>query len=537
VVVVVAAVAVYLNAFGHELVYDDLPLIAWNPRLGADDWLWQCVSTPYWTDGNTGLYRPLTLLSLAVNFKLTGLATWSYTSVNVLLHAATSLLVALLARATGARVAVATAAGLVFAVHPVHTEAVTWIAGRAEVLCGAFSMLALYCHWRGPERDVWRVGAAAAFACALGAKEHALTLLGVAPALDLLLRRGPWRARLGAHILPAYVPFALLASLVLGLRVVVLGDVALGPRFVVPLDNPLVAPVTSALGNDYGATTGERLLSAVALWGEHLRLLAWPRVLSADYSYAQWPVLRTASDGRFAPGLLTLALTLGGAWSLRRRAPLASFGLAAFFLTSLVTAQVLKPTGTIYAERLLYLPSVGFALVLGAAFGRAWAWPRTRALAGVVLVALLSLGALRTHARNQVWTNRRTLWEATVLTSPNSARAHAKLGSTYLEAAEALPAEQAGLRRSLYKASAAHMERSLDIYPERAGVNVGLVVALFSLEEHERAWAPLERLQRLPPADLTALRRWEGAPGAGSSPAEVRALRLLRDLRARRSAE
>ncbi|RMG15208.1 MAG: tetratricopeptide repeat protein [Planctomycetota bacterium] len=501
--VAAVAAAAYLNAFGHEFVYDDLPLVLWNERLRSWQGLLECFASSYWTDGNTGLYRPLTLLSFALDRAVSGEATWSYAATNVLLHACTSSAAFWWARELGARKPAALATALLFAVHPVHTEAVTWVAGRAEVLCGACALVALAAHRRAPQGGGWRLLSGLAFSAALLAKEHAVALVAVAPALDLFCGRGSLRKRLSPRR-GGYLLFAALTASYLALRAWVLGDAAWGPRYVVPLDNPLVPRVTSLLGNTYGTTASERLLSAVALWGEHLRLLCWPARLSADYSYAQWLPVRSLGDARLWIGALALGGCAAGALLLRRRAPVAAAGLAFLLGVCAVSSQVLRPTGTVYAERLLYLPSAGFLLWVGCAFDRAWRRCRWRAAASGALVLSLSLGAARTWLRNPAWTNRRTLWEETVRTSPQSARAHGNLGLLYLSAAEGIEARgdlpasrREQVARALTERAAQHLARSLEIYPERAGLNVTYAETALKLGRLAEARQALERARRL----------------------------------------
>src|SRR4051812_17870613 len=187
----VAALAaiVYLNAFGQGFVLDDTRLIRDNVRIRSLSDVPHLFVSSYWgTGGAQALYRPLPLATYAVNYAIDGLSTHGYTAVNVALHVSVSLLLMTLVRALGGSVVASGVAGVLFAVHPVHTEAVTGLSGRPELLAAFFVLLALHLHRRARAArfGAWRAraGVLACFACALLSKESAITLLAVLPAMD-----------------------------------------------------------------------------------------------------------------------------------------------------------------------------------------------------------------------------------------------------------------------------------------------------------------------------------------------------------------
>ena len=199
-----AAVVVYLNALGNEFVLDDTRVIRDNVRIRSLANVPGFFVSSYWDmEGAHALYRPMVLASYAVNYAMHGLSTSGYTAVNIALHAAVSLLLFALVRDIGGSLFVAGVAGIAFAVHPVHTEAVTGMAGRPELLAAFFFLLAMHFHRLAPGAGRtafgYRVGALGCFACALLAKESAMTLLLVLPAMDLLFPRkaalASWRDR------------------------------------------------------------------------------------------------------------------------------------------------------------------------------------------------------------------------------------------------------------------------------------------------------------------------------------------------------
>ncbi|MGH9868357.1 MAG: hypothetical protein ACREAA_09365, partial [Candidatus Polarisedimenticolia bacterium] len=184
------AAACYLNTFGNGFVFDDLDVIVRNPLVAGEQAgdLARTFSTHYWHHvrdyGN--LYRPLTILSYAANHAVSGLEPWSYHAVNLALHALASALVVVLAVALGLPVGAAAAAGLLFAAHPVHTEAVAGVVGRAELLA-ACAVLGAWCLHLGGSGIRRALGVGLLFALGLFSKENAAVL----PAL--LLAGDAWR--------------------------------------------------------------------------------------------------------------------------------------------------------------------------------------------------------------------------------------------------------------------------------------------------------------------------------------------------------
>src|SRR5437870_3591667 len=249
--VVAACAIVYAGALRCGFAFDDHLMIEGNRVVQAGT-LRDIFGGEYWGTiaprAQSHGYRPITILTLRLNHALSGLAPWSYHALNVLLHALVSLTVLALARRLGFSGRAALAASLLFAVHAIHTEAVTAIAGRAELL-GALGVLAgLLAHDRGRAPL-----AAGAFALGLLSKENAVVFPALALAWDVARRR-----RLLGSAYAAY------AGVIVGFFALRLGVTGYAmPTFaVLPLDNPLAS-----------ASTGERLLSATAVLGRYAALL------------------------------------------------------------------------------------------------------------------------------------------------------------------------------------------------------------------------------------------------------------------------
>ena len=456
--VLLAAMLPYLNSLTADFAFDDVFIIRDNPAVQ----LQPAADLLVYVYPQGALYRPLTMLTYAANATLSP-QPFGFHLVNVLLHALVSLAVLLLAlRLLGAPLA-AVGAALLFAVHPVHSEAVTNVVGRAELLAalGVLSALLAFAQARrDPRRGGWWTAVAlAAFAAGMLAKESAITGLGLLAVLDWQLTPAArWRQRL-----VALWPYALVALAYLALRVAVVGSLAL-PQAPQVLDNPL-ATVDAAT----------RLRTAVIVGWRYLALLVAPLHLSADYSFNQIPLATGWSDARFLAGLAVLCSLATAVLVLARRLP--RLAVAALFavMPLALTANVLFPIGTIMGERLLYLPSVGWCLACGLGLGAALTYrPQVAACAAALL--LLAFAA-RTWLRNDDWQDDGTLFAATLLDAPDSAKAHYNAGV-------ALQAEQN------LDAAMTEYRRALDICPTyaNAALGIGNIYALRQIDAGAISW-------------------------------------------------
>lgn len=430
--VAVMAALPYLNSLPAEFTFDDLGLIKNNPGVTGEHASAYRVVTEQQYPVGSGLYRPVVLLTYFVNARVNSLPV-GYHVVNVLLHVLVTLGVFRIAEILLESLRGAAAAALVFAVHPIHTEAVTSIVGRAELLGASCALAGFAASIRaGKSTDTrrwsWLASSLAALAVGLFCKESVFVAIFLCAAAHLWVRRPRGTMPIAAILLP----YVLLAGAFLVFRGVYFHALTVLPPTL--LDNPLAH--VPAL---------RRLETAVVILWEYLALLLIPLRLSADYSFAEIPVVASVYDPRFlgaAAGFMALAAVLAIAF---KRAPVLIWAAAFFFIPLGITANLLFPIGTIKAERLLYLPSFGWCLACGWVIGHAPTRPRVRQ---ALLLALVAAYAGRTWVRNRDWQNDLTLFRATTATSPRSAKAHHNLGVAY-ERAGQLDAAMVEYRQAL----------------------------------------------------------------------------------------
>jgi tetratricopeptide (TPR) repeat protein len=503
-----AGVLAFLDAIPNGFTLDDVALVEHNPAVGSLSAVPRIFVRPYWDvpGEHYGLYRPLTIASFAINRAMTGPGAPGFHLVNVLLHGAVAALVWFALRRAGLHYGTALLGGLLFAVHPIHTEAVAGVAGRAELLAALFVVGAWIAHRRGAESagDGGRSRAAAGvlYLAALLSKEGALLAPLLFWADDALRGRREGLPSLGAR----FLPYAAAGAVMLVLRAAALG--AHQGSSSIALDNPAAA-----------AGTGPRILTALWVQVRYLILGLWPSRLSCDYSFDAIPVVRGLADPRGAAGLaLTVLLAAAIVWGWKRSRPvaLATIVWTVFFLPS---SNLLFPAGTIMAERLAYLPSIGLCLALGH-FGAALAARdasrtkrrvRAAAVASAAVLAIAALGA-RTWSRNPAWKDNLTLALTDAPAQPRSAKLQAGAGIFLAAAGRTAEAEP-------------YLRRALEIDPDYAQVHYDLGVILARSGDDKDAESHFRRAIGLAPGNpqpYAALGRLLDRGGRAAEAAEVR---------------
>jgi tetratricopeptide (TPR) repeat protein len=413
----------YANAVPDGFTYDDKAIVRDNPRIRAPDKLDEIFTTQYFGGerGTGTAYRPVLLLSYAVQWWIHGGEAAAFHTVNVLLHGVATLLFVRLLLTLGIAPPAALASALLFAVHPIHVEAVTSIVGRGEtqaaVLTLGYLLLGLRFADRRGRRWLSLSLSLLVYGLAVLTKESA----AAAPALLLLCLAwradGPLWPRLRDALrrgFPLYAGSAAILIGVLRVRTWVLGGPLKAPDSgIFELENPL-AKLPPLI----------RAANACVLFFFSLGRLVFPLRLSSDESAWAIRPLGPRNVLFWLAPLLLAALAAAALRGLRYRTPTA-FGFLFLALAALPASNLLFPTGTIFAERLAYLPSAGFCLIAGS-------WILGDSKSGVapgrarllLLTAVVVLFAARTVVRNAVWASDETLFTNMVRVSPESAKAH-----------------------------------------------------------------------------------------------------------------
>lgn len=436
---IAAVAATFANAVGNGFVYDDQLLIVDDPA----------VRMPL-SSGFAGLhYRPLRTLSYRLDHAVAGMDPRAFHLSNILYHGATTLLVHAALGALDASPAAALAGALVFAVHPVQADAVSYAAGRRDVLCGLFYALGVvaYLRWRRRPHPALLALVAAAYVLAILAKEMAITLPLVCLLIDRWERRRPGLApaagALTARRLAYLVALAVAGALALGF--------AYGGHVL------HIATARPWHGGSFAANAA----TVGRVWVKYAELVVWPARLSADYSYDAFPVSTTLFDPLALASFVVLAgLAAAAVWRWRR-GDLIGLGLA-WAAVALLPVSHLVPFRELLAEHYLYVPMMGIALVAaGVVDGALARWPGRRTIVAAGVLVVVGALAARTVVRNRDWRDRVTLWSATVAVVPRCARAQYNLGQAYFERNRFADAEQAWLEAAALEPGDIETVRSL----------------------------------------------------------------------------
>jgi tetratricopeptide (TPR) repeat protein len=426
------AFLLYANTLGHQYVLDDPLAITKNELVQQGISGIPELFSQHYRAGTEGagasalLYRPLSLVTFAVEWSVSPGSPFLGHFMNVLWYALTvALLFGALRRLLhGYHWLWAAGAALLFAAHPLHTEVVANIKSRDEILNLFFGVAALYswARWLEQPAGKWLGMALGCYFLALLSKESAVLLLPVFPLASWFFFNKTARQSAGHALL-----FAAPMVLFLVIRTAVLSQTA--DKFVVSeMDNPIVA----AMG------FGERSATSFMVLWKYFQLLVFPHPLLSDYSYRHLSVVNWGNW----QALLGLALYGGLAFLAVRglmRRQVWAFPIAAFLCGVALYSQLPIVIGTLFGERLMYAPSVWFCV------GAAWlVWRATQfdpgsradlpevkkigAGAGI-LIAVAALFSLQTISRNADWKDNRTLFTADVAKAPNSVRLHNGMGS------------------------------------------------------------------------------------------------------------
>jgi Tfp pilus assembly protein PilF len=508
-VLVTAALAFYRNSFAVPFVYDDVPAIAGNPSIQS---LWTSLAPPphLTTSG-----RPLVNLTLAINHALGGTDVWGYHAMNLAIHVLaavtlcglvrrTLLLPRLKARFSSAAIPLSAAIAGLWLLHPLQTEAVTYVVQRAESLVGLFYLLTLYAFVRGvglqeetegpdnsvPSGRTWFGIAIASCWAGMATKEVMVS----APLLVLLFDRtfiagtfrAAWKRRRGVYVGLA-ASWLLLAALIATTG---------GTR-------------DGSAGFGQGMAWWAYALTQAKAISVYVGLALWPQRLVFDYGSSVVPPREAW------PYAIAVALLLAGSVvALRRRSPAGFLG-AAFFAILAPSSSVLPVVTETMAEHRMYLP---LAVLIVAAVLGTYAWLRRPALP-LWLGCAIVLGCATSH-RNETYGDHVTLWADTVTKQPANPRAHNQLGSAlatsgheaealiqYIEAVRLDPLDakaQFNVATACARAGRADdamraFEIALRLNPQHADAHNNYGDLLLRLGRHDEAIAHFRTALRLDP--------------------------------------
>jgi tetratricopeptide (TPR) repeat protein len=447
VIILIVSFAAYLNTLHNGFVYDDLSYILRNPWIKDVNYVPEIFSSSAWAFTEVAnYYRPLVNIVYMLDYHIFGMNPWGFHLTNILFHAGVSLMVFLVANLLLYKIQVlepsgiqhtknriysaahtmplstdnlvpAFIAALFFATHPIHTEPVAWVSGVQDLSFTFFYLLSFYFYLRAD--GVWgkfSIVSLVFFFMATLCKETALTLPVLLFAYDYSFKRDTvlhFTSNALYSLIKRYLPYLIVSGIYFILRFYVLGGF-------------FTEKAHAHL------STYEYLINVFPLFAQYLWKLIIPINLNAAYEFHPVTSLLELKS------IFSLAVSLGFILILyfaRNRNSIVFFSLVWIAIPLLPVFYIPAVGENTFAERYLYLPSVGFVIILTIGlFGIARFYALSRRALPIILFCVLSITTLYsigTIKRNLVWKDELTLWSDTVRKSPNSFLVHNNLGNAY----------------------------------------------------------------------------------------------------------
>ena len=468
--------AVYLNSLHNQFVFDDLPLIRDNPSIRN----LARVPSYLFSGMDNAPYRPLRWVSYAIDYQFSGLNPVAYHVSNIVYHLLTVITVYLTIAALTGSGGAAFIAACLFAVHPVHTDSVTYLSGRRDILSTLFYILGflLFLRSRQKNRPRLLIVALASYLLAIASKEMAVTLPAMFFFYDLITNLSPEgrRSRRCAAALQKiasrhklfYLCFFIPAALFTGYKV-------------------LIKSPSNKIGF-YGGDLYIQLLTLGKILVYYIKQLLFPVTLIADYSFNSFPLSTSFFEPATLLSMLLLCLIAFLTARLLFTDALMAFAIIWFFVTLLPVCHIF-PHHELLAEHYLYLPSFGFVLLVSLLLTRAAAIPRWKYPVHTFFALMVVLFSIRTVYRNYDWKDSFTIWRKTVKTVPSCVRAINNLGIEYYN-------------RKDYQTATSLYQRAIQLQPayEKAYYNLGNVYK--EKKDYERALAMYQKTAKLNPENV-----------------------------------
>lgn len=449
-----------------------------------------------------GRYRPLSLIFFAIGWELFGDAPLLFHLMNVLWYALTGLMLywTLLRLLKNQRnrtntYFLAFGTALLFLAHPIHTEAIANIKGRDEILTLFGSLAVLYCTIRAydEKKVMWMILAGVSFFLGLMAKENAITFLAVIP-LSLWVFRKASVGKMVSFTLPAIIS----AAIFLVIRFSILGW-GIGEPSMELMNNPFL----KIEGNRWVAFSfSEWSATILFTFGKYIQLLFFPHPLTHDYYPRHVDIMQWSDWQVTLSAVIHLAL-LGYALVRLPKRDLISYSILFYFVTLSIVSNVVFPIGTNMGERFLFMPSVGFCLVVSvllwrlARRGKKLTQFKQLNLSSAILGIVILLFTTKTITRNTAWKDNFTLFTTDIYISPNSAKLRNGVAGVLLE--KGLAEKNTVRQQELFQEAKGHASKAIEIHPTYKNAYLLLGNANNYLKQYEASIEAYEQALKIDP--------------------------------------
>ncbi len=470
------AILVYIPSFNADFTLDDVLIVEENTYVKSLDKVPDIWTSHYWAGKidatDKGLYRPLTLTTYNLQYALSGKKAAPFHWVNILLHAVVCFVLMWFVKLLFADQRLTLLTGLLFAVHPIHTEAVSGIVGRAEIMAALFILLAMisYHQWIKSGQLKWLGFLILSTIAAITSKEHGFLI----PVIIGLQETYYFFSSKKYDIKAPGKWIAFLTVIFVAIAWWIFRSTITGPTAA----HEMWADVSSV----------ERMATAIRTSVEYIGMHIVPIHLSADYWLDEVPIAGFG-NGAVLLSVALMLIFLSATFLFRRRWPVVSWGILFFFLMLLPVSNFLFAAGFLKAERILYIPSIGLILVIAALLIKLFELPKGKIPAIILASGMVIFFSGKTISRAADWKNNYTLSMATLKTSPNSPRFNNMMG---LE----LKARKQGKEALFY------FEKAVQSNPHHVPALVNLGLAYRNADRNQEAANILEKALRLNPNTL-----------------------------------
>ena len=426
-----------INTLSNKFAFDDNGLILHNKLITEGTSFKEIFAKNYrYGAGNLidGLYRPLVITTYVLNSKNNQLNPLPFHFYNIIINAINSSLLFLLIFFLTSNFLTALFSILLFSFHPIHTEAVANIAGRPELMCAFFIFLSWIALEKIRNRIISNIICSIFLFLALLSKETAIILPFMIIATDFAMgRQINYKYAINRYSL---IFVTLICYFIIRWNVLEFAAVSLNPLF---YNNPIA-----------NSPMPERIATALGVLLRYIILLIFPFRLSSDYSYNTISIY--SSIWHFIPltAVFITTIVLSMSFYFRKKNPVYLIACILFFFPYIIISNIFIPIGTIMGERLMYIPSAGFALLLGAIAAQLFNKWRYSIIISTIFILLTF--SIRTIIRNRDWYDDYTITEADYKTSPNSVKLLFNMGNN-------------STKRGQYQNAEEYFKKALEIYP------------------------------------------------------------------------
>jgi tetratricopeptide (TPR) repeat protein len=474
---------IYGNSLFNHFVWDDHSLIERTPYIKDFKYIKKIFSSDVGMvmhyHGSMGHYRPISLLSFMIDYKIWRLNPFGYHITNIVIHSLNLILLFLLFYYVCKEIKLSLISVLIFALHPIHTEAVTPIFNRMGLLASFFTLISFIFYIKSNQlRKVYYLFFSAIFfLLSLLSKETGIILVLILIIYDYYFIAN-YNMKVLFRRIYFYLPYFLIILFYLLLRKnFIVAEKALGIWSI---------PAFSSI------SFGLQILTTFQIIALYIKLLFFPINLSAMYllTTAQFNFI-SFFYGIVINGLIILA------YFLRRKNKSISFFIAFFFVTILPFCLVI-PFGIRFQERFLYLPSVAFCFIFGNFLKTVISKPNKRflevvnfrAFVKIVLIIILLFYGYQTIIRNYDWRTDFLIWKDTVTRCPYCVRAHNNLAYAYKDKGE-------------YKKALEEFNISLSLNPNAFKAYQGIGLVFLETGEFKKSFIYLRKAKYLRPEDAS----------------------------------